>query len=249
MITQSGTKPVLSLERTMRLWKKKSAYIPLAKETVLAPLPEPFRSVLLSMYAGQPQLGTDKKMVAIDTETVIGCEQGMWIYDLCRNLKPQKTIEIGLAYGYSTVYLLAALHKNGTGTHIAIDPFQSVYHSVGSFHAEKLGMQHAFELIAERSVPAMADLKRKGEEFEFIFIDGSHRFDDVIVDFTLSAQVCPVGGYIALDDMWMPAIQKAAEFIRMNRKDFVEIETPINNIAVFKRIDKDRRRWDYHTAF
>jgi predicted O-methyltransferase YrrM len=249
MLKLSQTKSESSSKKIMRLWQKKPTYVPLKPEEVLQPLPEPFRSVLLSMYAGEPQLGTDRKMCAIDTSTVVGCEQGMWLYNLCRELRPKKTIEIGLAYGYSTIYLLAALHENGEGAHTAIDPFQFIFHHVGSFQAEKVGMQHVFQLLAEKSVPVMADLNRKGEQFEFIFVDGNHRFDDVMVDFTLSAEVNPIGGYIVLDDMWMPSIQRAAAFIRNNRKDYVEVPTPINNIAVFNRIAKDERRWDDHVDF
>jgi hypothetical protein len=49
--------------------------------------------------------------------------------------------------------------------------------------------------------------------------------------------------------MWMPSIQRAAAFVRNNRKDFVEVPTPIWNIAAFRRIAKDERRWDDHVDF
>jgi predicted O-methyltransferase YrrM len=173
----------------------------------------------------------------------------MWIHNLCRQLKPKKTVEIGLAYGFSTIYILAALHENGTGSHTAIDPHQPAYHEIGLRHPEKLNMADAFTLIRQMSVPALVDLHRKDEHFEFIFIDGNHRFDDVLVDFILSSEVCAIGGHIILDDMWMPAIQKVAAFARANRKDFIEIQSPIENIAAFQKIAEDTRSWDHYIVF
>lgn len=231
-----------------KFWRK-PVYVPPTREELLAGLPESFRLPLLSLYAGDLQRGTNGELFKIDLETRVGPEQGMWIYELCRQIKPKKTIEIGLAYGYSTMYILAALHANGSGSHIAIDPFQDRYHDIGLCQAEKVGMEQSFRHILERSVPVLGDFARRGELFEFIFVDGNHRFDDALVDFTLSAEVCPVGGYVVLDDLWMPAIQRAVSFIRKNRYDFVEVPTPIVNIAAFKRIAGDTRNWDYHIDF
>jgi predicted O-methyltransferase YrrM len=218
-------------------------------EEMLARLPERFRSVLLGMYAGDLQPGSDGKLYALDEITRVQPEKGMWLYDVCRSLKPQRTVEIGLAYGFSTLYILAALRENGRGSHIAIDPFQSAWNEIGINQPDKVGMRSSFGFLGEKSAPALADFARRGEQFEFIFIDGNHRFDDVLVDFTLSAEVSPRGGCIVLDDLWMPSIQRVVSFIRKNRKDFEEIPTPSSGVAAFKRIGEDSRQWEYHVDF
>ena len=82
-----------------------------------------------------------------------------------------------------------------------------------------------------------------------IFIDGNHRFDDTLVEFTLCAQACKMGGYIVLDDMWMPATRKAVSFVRQNRKDFSEVAMPVLNLAAFQRIAEDNRNWDHFCDF
>jgi predicted O-methyltransferase YrrM len=174
----------------------------------------------------------------------------MWLYNLCRELKPKKTAEIGLAYGFSTLYILAALHESGSGAHFAIDPCQDAFHEIGLSQPEKVGMSSAFRFIPERSVPAFVDLIRSGDFFEFIFIDGSHHFDDALVDFMLSAEVCLPGGCIVFDDMWMPAIQRAVSFVRTNRADFAEMPTPISNIAAFRKTaGKDTRGSSHYVEF
>jgi hypothetical protein len=130
----------------LRFWKK-AVFVRPNAQTALAPLPEAFRSLLLSMYDGEPQSGSLGEMHTIDSTTLISPEEGMWIYDLCRELKPKKTAEIGLAYGFSTIYILAALHENGSGNHVAMDPCQSVFHDIGLCQPEKLRMSRAFSLF------------------------------------------------------------------------------------------------------
>ncbi len=229
----------------LKFWKKAEFVRPNA-EVALAPLPEAFRLPLLSMYAGEPQRGTGGKTFAIDATTLISPDQGMWIYNLCRELKPKKTAEIGLAYGFSTLYILAALHENGGGIHFAVDPCQDAFNEIGLCQPGKVGMSSAFRFIPERSVPAFVDLIRSGDFFEFIFIDGSHHFDDALADFMLSAEVCLPGGCILFDDMWLPAIQRAVSFVRTNRADFAEMSTPIPNIAAFRKIAKKDTRDSSH---
>jgi hypothetical protein len=58
-----------------------------------------------------------------------------------------------------------------------------------------------------------------------------------------------MGGYIILDDMWMPSTRTAAAFIRSNRKDFQEITTPVSNVAAFRRIGEDARDWHHFVEF
>lgn len=238
----------------MGFWRRtaavKESEPELKVEEILAPLPQPFRSQLLSMYAGEPQRGSDAQMYPIDTTTRIWPAQGMWLYHFCRKVKPTQTLEIGLAYGFSTLYFLAAIHENGSGRHTSIDPLSGPYAvAVGPTQAQNVGMGHAFRFIQERSYPALTALGRSRECFEVIFVDGGHRFDDALVDFTLSAELCPVGGHIIMDDMWMASIQRAVAFIRTNRVDFKEVETPIVNIAVFERTTKDTRPWDQYVKF
>jgi predicted O-methyltransferase YrrM len=95
-----------------------------SREQILSSLPEPFRSALLSMYEGDLQLGEDGEKHSLDEITGISPAEGMWIYELCRKVKPQATLEIGLAYGFSTIYFLAVLAENGNGHHSSIDPYQ-----------------------------------------------------------------------------------------------------------------------------
>lgn len=211
-------------------------------------LPEPFRGALKSMYQNEPQIGVDKLTHELDAVTRISITEGMWIYDLCCKLKPQNTLEIGMAYGFSSLYFLAALSKNKVGHHTAVDPFQHTsWRGIGLAKVEEVGMQ--MNLIDDLSSLAAADLHKENRRFEVIFIDGNHRFDDVIVDFTLFANLCQMNGYVILHDMWMRSIRTATRFIVNNRADFVKVDTAVSNIGVLHRVGTDVRPWTHFVPF
>ncbi len=220
-------------------------------EEVLSTLDSNFRSALLSMYRGEPQLGTDGQRHPIDG-TQITASRGKWLYDFCLSAKPKSTLEIGMAYGYSTIFFLATIAKNQTGHHTAIDPYQSSYwHGIGLAHANALaparGVHSPFRFIEDRSDRAATDLARSSSTFDLIFIDGNHRFDDVLVDFYLYAPLCAVGGHIVFDDMFFHSVQTAVAFVRANRTDFLEVRTPQPNFAVFRKVGDDSRdHKDFH---
>ena len=166
------------------------------------------------------------------------------------------TLEVGLAYGFSTVYLLAALEHNGGGTHVAIDPYQATdWNGIGITTARQLVAQsttladESMMLIEEMSHSALVDLERSRASFGLSFIDGYHRFDDVLVDFTLAARMCPIGGAIVLHDTWLDSIAAVASFLRTNRIDFVEVDTGCENLFAMRRVTDDERDWRHFVDF
>lgn len=213
-------------------------------------LPPEAAALLESMYASEPQLGSDGERHALNEITRFPKEAGLQLYDLHTRLKPELSIEIGLAYGFSTVYLLAAMKQGGVGRHVAIDPFQhSEFAGIGSRHAETLGLADRFVHLEERSVDALPRLQAEGARAQLIFIDGDHRFDGVIVDLYLASELCDVGGVIAFDDVQMPAVARALDFLRANRPDYEEEPVSAENLAVFHRVARDQRSWDHFVPF
>jgi predicted O-methyltransferase YrrM len=202
------------------------------------------------MYDGEPQLGTDGGFHPLDAGTRIWPRQGMWLHHLLRDTKPENTLEIGLAFGFSTVYFLAAIQKNGTGRHLALDPFQDHWKGIGRTREKLLNLPEGiFSFSNEDSIQGLVRLIQEQRRFGVIFIDGDHKFDCVLIDFSLAAMICDAGAYIILDDLWMPSIRRVASFIRRNRADFTEVPTPIKNIAVFRKVAEDTRAWTHFAPF
>lgn len=59
------------------------------------------------------------------------------------------------------------------------------------------------EIMEMTSVLALAKLIDGGEQFDFIYVDGSHTTPDVLMDATMCLQLLKVGGVMVFDDyMW-----------------------------------------------
>jgi len=217
---------------------------------LLDDLDDPFKSALLSMYRADPQLGADGQRHNLDTTVKISPEEGMWLFGECRRLRPQRTLEVGLGYGFSTLFFLSALTKNKLGQHTAIDPYNRVrWQGIGLTTLNALAPPNMLRIVEETSVQAAVELDRENLEYDLIFIDGGHLFEQALVDFFLYAKLCRTGGLVILDDMWMSSIKTVASFVRTNRSDFSEIPTPIPNLCVFRRLGEDHREWNYFRPF
>lgn len=216
----------------------------------LALLGEPFASTLRSMYRGDPQTGLDGQAHSLDPNVRISVYKGLCLQSLCHEQQARHTLEVGCAYGFSTLYFLSAIRSQEGGRHIAIDAYQNKHwHGIGARNASAVGMDDAFRLIEELSIVALPRLLAEGLSFDVIFIDGNHLFDGVLVDFILSAPLCKPGGCIVFDDLWMPSIRKAISFVRHNRKDFTELPTFTEDTAVFRRTADDQREWTHFQDF
>ena len=215
------------------------------EEQQIATLSEPFRRLLLSMNRRELQLGPDGKRYPIDSMTGVTTADGMYLYNLARQVKPRKTLEIGLAEGFSMLYMLAALEENGQGTHVAVDPFETSYwHGLALQKVREAGMSRRFRYMEDYSIFALPALKQKRESFDIVFVDGDHKFDSAFIDFALSDAVCANNCYILLHDIWMPSIAKVAQFIEFNRPDYARRPVPEGvNIVAFQKVGPDKRTW------
>jgi predicted O-methyltransferase YrrM len=202
------------------------------------------------MYRGEAQAMPDgKSQELVHLASGLSPEKGLWLYEEYRRLAPRASLETGMAYGFSTIYLLAAIAKNGTGNHIAVDRFENSYFaSIGVENVRRLGQAEHFRLIEDSSVQAAAALEKEKQTFDFIFIDDGHLFDLVCLDFTVFAPLLNKGGWIVFDDLWMPSVRTAVNFIQTNRPDFREISA-LWPLAAFERIGEDRRLWDHFVPF
>jgi len=206
------------------------------------------QSMLASMFASEPQLGSDGQMHEIDKFTRIAPQQGELLCLIHRTLKPKHSLEIGCGYGFSTVYFMRAMLELTNSRHTIIDPHQiSYYAGMGLEKVKALGMSDRVTFIEQESCIALGKLALEGYKAEMIFIDGRHHVDNVMVDFFMSDKICPLNGALVFDDMWMPSVQKVVRMVGENRKDYLRVDSPVPNAAIFRKIAEDDRIWnDYH---
>ncbi len=144
--------------------------------------------------------------------------EGDYLYSLIRYYRPATTVEIGMANGLSTLFIASALHDNGEGSHIAIDPFQnSDWQGVGMGLIRQAGLAALVRLIEKPSHMALPELEQEGLRAGVIFIDGAHLLDYAMADFLCGDRLLEVGGLVAFDDSDWPAVQPVIRYALANR--------------------------------
>jgi predicted O-methyltransferase YrrM len=206
--------------------------------------------VLEDMYGADKLYGTEiNGQITINKNIGISIEQGARMHKLMRSHSIERSLEVGFAYGFSTVWILDALQSRSNAFHVAIDPWEKhTFHGIGLAQVKRLGFGVRFEWIEKFSIHALSDLIRKGEKFDFIFIDGNHRFDDVIVDFYLSDQILRPRGLVVFDDMWMNSVRTATNFILHNRS-YEVVPQPFGNMLVLRKTRYDYRDSTHFNTF
>jgi predicted O-methyltransferase YrrM len=149
--------------------------------------------------------------------TSISYEEGMMLYDTVRQLGARQTLEVGLAYGISTLFICQALRDGGGGEHTAFDPLQSsLWKSIGLLNVQRAHFQDSVRFWEAPSHSVLPDLLRAGDRFDFIFVDGAHLFDFALLDFYYANLLLKPTGHLLLHDLWMPSVRKLLTFVVRN---------------------------------
>ncbi len=129
-----------------------------------------------------------------------------------------KTIEIGLGYGLSTLYICEGLLMGGQpkAAHVAMDPHQSGYENCGLQVLEAAGVLDLVEFFETESQILLPRFLESGRNFDFAFVDGSHLFDRVFLDLIYLGRILTPGSIVFVDDYQMPAIERAVSFCTTN---------------------------------
>ena len=150
--------------------------------------------------------------------TSVPYETGALLYDVIFREALDSTLEVGMAYGLSTLFICQAHRDKGSGTHTAIDPGQSSrFRAIGLANVRKAGLSGHLSFHEAPSFEVLPALCQAGEVYDFAFIDGRHLFDYVLVDFFYIDKLLRVGGYVIFDDLWLPQVRKVVSFVLRNR--------------------------------
>lgn len=184
-----------------------------------------------------------------------------FIQQTMQRRKPLRTLEVGLAFGASTLVFCSEHHRLGhppVAQHVAIDPFQHRhwYDEAGVFAVERAGLGNYLDARPLSSEIVLPRLLEAGERFDFIYIDGSHLFENVFVDAFYGARLLDEGGLIAFDDSSDPHVAKAMAFIRNNLSDSLKENRPNDlrsaaarllgkkQLTTFERVKTPDREWN-----
>jgi len=174
----------------------------------------------------------------IEIHSNIGRDSVNKIRELIQTIDIQRSLEVGMASGISTLAILGA----HSGHHIAVDPNQTSggrdgWQGIGLTAVRNAGLEDRFTLLEESSHLALPRLS-ESEQFDFIFIDGWHSFDYTLMDIFYSDLLLRDGGVLVVDDWGMPQVAFALKFL-IAHKPYEQLgprlEDPLNPFTKLRR--------------
>jgi hypothetical protein len=142
-------------------------------------------------------------------------EQGLFLQKVFDEVKPVTSLEVGLAFGISTLFILEKHREKGSpaGSHIVIEPFP--FGGVAEHNLKKEGLIDLADIRYKKSDEVLPRLYYEGRRVQFAYVDTTKLFDIVMQDFYFIDKILDVNGVFILDDCgggW-PGIQRVARFI------------------------------------
>ncbi|MGH7225666.1 MAG: O-methyltransferase, partial [Gemmataceae bacterium] len=183
-----------------------------------APTAAQLRSFIEEIYARGTIRGENGTEHQIYPESVTP-DRGFFIRDACRAEKATSVLEIGMAWGLSTLHIQEGLLSNGMGEHLhlVVDPKQTVkFHGIGKQMLRNAGLEQFVEFHQEYSELLLPRLVSEGRVFDFVFVDDAHRFDNVFVDLFYANRLLKPGGVVLFDDVFAESVNLACRFARTN---------------------------------
>ena len=186
----------------------------------------------------------------------VGAAEGEALREWVVRERAARTIEIGLGYGISALFICEGLLSNGhaDARHLALDPYQAGrFGNCGLQVLEEAGVASLVEHRAEESQIALPRFLGEGRRFDLAFVDGNHRFDGIFLDLVYLGRLLRPGAVVVVDDYQLPAVARAASFCVTNlgwRSEAVSPPDDLHRWAVLRTsAAPDTRPYDHYVAF
>lgn len=129
-------------------------------------------------------------------------QSGMFLYSLCRIVKPKIIVETGIAYGRSSSYLLQALNDNKIGKLYSIDftfrPWESKS-MIGS--AIPNNLKYRWEFIFGPSSKKLKPILNELGKIDIFLHDSLHTFKNMMFEFQTVWPFIEEDGFLLSDDI------------------------------------------------
>jgi predicted O-methyltransferase YrrM len=164
--------------------------------------------VLEQIYASEVVVDANGQEHRVHSHT--SREQCSFIQSIISRIDARTCLEVGLAYGLSSLAICEKIINKDGGVLYSIDPEQDWWKDIGLLNLEKAGYKDVLRFHREYSYETLPKLKAEGIQLDFAYIDASKLFDVVLVDVYYILKMMRIGGVVVLDDCGFPSLNKLA---------------------------------------
>ncbi len=135
-------------------------------------------------------------------EYTLDNKSGLFLYILCKIIKPENVVETGVAYGLSSMYILQALFENKKGTLYSIDSVFSPWQSkemIGS--AIPSHLCENWRLVFGPSSEKLKETLSSLGSLDIFFHDSLHTYKNMQFEFEAAWPFVNKDGFLISDDI------------------------------------------------
>jgi predicted O-methyltransferase YrrM len=140
--------------------------------------------------------------------------QCQFLNDIIQSVKPSRSLEVGLAFGVSTLQILDSMSAvNKDFEHVVMDPMQDDWKNIGKLNIERAGYSKFVTFFGQPSSEVLPTLVAEKKRIQFAYIDSVKLIDVLMVDVFYITKMMDNGGVLVLDDCDFPGIRLLARFL------------------------------------
>ncbi len=125
-----------------------------------------------------------------------GC---LFLHNLVQDIRPRHCIEIGTCLGFSTLFIIDALNKNGFGDLVTIE--KNVESSALAQHLLSIVDMSRVQFKVGTSHEVLPEILEDWDEVDFCYIDGEHKKETVLFEFGVLYPKLYKDGIIVMNDV------------------------------------------------
>lgn len=171
------------------------------------------RSIIEEIYAGQRVKGSSGMEHRL--HSAVDPEEGQFLERIIKaDPTIKRTLEVGCAYGLSSLHICAGLWGRPAARHTILDPFQdSQWDGAGIRNLEEAGVDYFewLEEVSEIALPRLLEEREGG--YDLVFVDGWHTLDHTLLDCFYATRLLRTGGYLVVDDITLPPVRRALGYV------------------------------------
>ena len=168
----------------------------------------------------------------------IKTDSRLFLYVLCKMLKPDTVVETGVAYGQSSSYILQALKENNKGILYSIDNIFRPWESLGKIgDAIPQNLRERWKLVAGSSAEKLEETLRSKKTIDMFLHDSLHTYKNMLFEFNTSWSSIKKNGFLISDDV--SENNAFLDFYSSKNKSTVLLADRKNNHVILGLIRKD----------
>jgi predicted O-methyltransferase YrrM len=157
---------------------------------------------------------TDASGRPIQLHSHTSLEQCRFLKDLIGRTNASRCLEIGLAYGISSLAICEAISQSPGASLISIDPFQDgAWSGIGRLNLQRAGFGDIVEFHQRPSFEVLPALLGDGRAIHFAYVDSVKVFDMLLVDAFYITRLLEVGGTLVFDDCDWPGVRALVRYL------------------------------------